>query len=101
MASGIVLFQGILNVAAHEGKQDSLTTMMKALEKIQTQSQVSDLLAKVKAIANMVENQWKTNVDSPKESAEKEKLVRSRLFLDSWRISLTLGLAEHGPRADS
>ncbi|KAF2116286.1 hypothetical protein BDV96DRAFT_47575 [Lophiotrema nucula] len=73
LASGIVLFQGVLNVAAHAGKEDALTTMKNALEKIQEQQQTQSQLAKVKAIANIIQTQWKGSVDDANPGAEQEK----------------------------
>ncbi|KAH8126918.1 hypothetical protein ACSS6W_006084 [Trichoderma asperelloides] len=73
LASGIVLFQGLLSMAGHPGRVDPLTSMKLALEKVHNDETIAKQLSKVRAIANTVETQWKGFVDDPRPSAEDEK----------------------------
>lgn len=75
LASGIVLFQGLLSMAGHPGRVDPLTSMKLALEKVHNDETIAKQLSKVRAIANTVETQWKGFVDDPRPSAEDEKKV--------------------------
>ena len=49
--------------------------MSNVLQKIQKNDKINDQLAKIKAIANMIQTQWKQAVDDPDPSAEEEKKV--------------------------
>ncbi|RSL91186.1 hypothetical protein CEP51_000349 [Fusarium floridanum] len=78
LASGIVLFQGLLGVATHPNPNDILSAMETALKKVSTDERTQAKLAKVSSIANMINTQWKDFVDDPRPSAESEKNVIDR-----------------------
>ncbi|KAJ4319070.1 hypothetical protein N0V84_006523 [Fusarium piperis] len=75
LASGIVLFQGLLSAATHPSPNDILSAMETALKKVSTDERTKAKVAKVSAIANMINTQWKDFVDDPRPSAESEKHV--------------------------
>ncbi|KAE9391805.1 hypothetical protein BT96DRAFT_1059512 [Gymnopus androsaceus JB14] len=84
LASGIVLFQGLLNVAANSGKADALTTMKAVLQKIHDQDQTRKQLTKVRVIAHTVDTQWKEFVDDPRPSAlEAKKTIDGQLTVET------------------
>lgn len=49
--------------------------MKGALEKIQNQDRTRTQLAKVRAVANIIDTQWKEFADDPRPSAEDQKKV--------------------------
>lgn len=81
LASGIVLFQGLLSAATHPSPNDILVAMETALKKVSTDERTKAKLAKVSAIANIINTQWKDFVDDPRPSAESEKHVGASKFV--------------------